>query len=156
MDDIVVEYITELVTTFLMCLIFQLSLTLVMELLAFVLICAKFLFVKVHKAQDIGSQRGKLSVEDFLYLIRKVLFFVNKSCKYRTQGTFICIFLKILLEIECYMHTYIHAVVIILKGTMCYKREMQNRLNESNRNHLRTIVAINGLKLQTSKSLPNP
>ncbi|KAK2364910.1 transcription initiation factor TFIID subunit [Trifolium repens] len=37
MDDIVVEYITEL----------------------------------VHKAQDIGSQRGKLSVEDFLYLIRK-------------------------------------------------------------------------------------
>ncbi|XP_004487824.1 transcription initiation factor TFIID subunit 13 [Cicer arietinum] len=37
MDDIVVEYVTEL----------------------------------VHKAQDIGSQRGKLSVEDFLYLIRK-------------------------------------------------------------------------------------
>ncbi|XP_039014338.1 transcription initiation factor TFIID subunit 13-like [Hibiscus syriacus] len=24
-----------------------------------------------HKAQDIGSKRGKLSVEDFLYLIRK-------------------------------------------------------------------------------------
>ncbi|MED6143781.1 Transcription initiation factor TFIID subunit 13 [Stylosanthes scabra] len=39
MEDIVVEYVTEL----------------------------------VHKAQDIGSQRGKLSVEDFLYLIRKVL-----------------------------------------------------------------------------------
>ncbi|KEH43209.1 transcription initiation factor TFIID subunit [Medicago truncatula] len=39
MDDIVVEYITEL----------------------------------VHKAQDIGSQRGKLSVEDFLYLIRKAI-----------------------------------------------------------------------------------
>ncbi|XP_027367001.1 transcription initiation factor TFIID subunit 13 [Abrus precatorius] len=37
MEDIVVEYVTEL----------------------------------VHKAQDIGSQRGKLSVEDFLYLIRK-------------------------------------------------------------------------------------
>ncbi|XP_058753385.1 transcription initiation factor TFIID subunit 13-like [Vicia villosa] len=37
MDDIVVEYITEL----------------------------------VYKAQDIGSQRGKVSVEDFLYLIRK-------------------------------------------------------------------------------------
>ncbi|WJX19862.1 Transcription initiation factor TFIID subunit 13 [Trifolium repens] len=37
MDDIVVEYITEL----------------------------------IHKAQDIGSQSGKLSVEDFLYLIRK-------------------------------------------------------------------------------------
>ncbi|KAI4301482.1 hypothetical protein L6164_034758 [Bauhinia variegata] len=39
MEDIVVEYVTEL----------------------------------VHKAQDIGSQRGKLSVEDFLYLIRKDL-----------------------------------------------------------------------------------
>ncbi|CAI0625446.1 unnamed protein product [Linum tenue] len=25
----------------------------------------------VHKAQDIGSKRGKISVEDFLYLIRK-------------------------------------------------------------------------------------
>ncbi|KAI4348016.1 hypothetical protein L6164_008779 [Bauhinia variegata] len=37
MEDIVIEYVTEL----------------------------------VHKAQDIGSQRGKLSVEDFLYLIRK-------------------------------------------------------------------------------------
>ncbi|PON61680.1 Transcription initiation factor [Parasponia andersonii] len=37
MEDIVVEYITDL----------------------------------VHKAQDIGSKRGKLSVEDFLYLIRK-------------------------------------------------------------------------------------
>ncbi|XP_048134140.1 transcription initiation factor TFIID subunit 13 isoform X2 [Rhodamnia argentea] len=24
-----------------------------------------------HKAQDIGSKRGKLSVEDFLYLVRK-------------------------------------------------------------------------------------
>lgn len=29
-------------------------------------------FLQVHKAQDIGSKRGKLSVEDFLYLIRKV------------------------------------------------------------------------------------
>ena len=28
--------------------------------------------LQVHKAQDIGSKRGKLSVEDFLYLIRKV------------------------------------------------------------------------------------
>ncbi|XP_020232535.1 transcription initiation factor TFIID subunit 13 [Cajanus cajan] len=37
MEDIVVEYVTEL----------------------------------VHKAQDIGSQRGELSVRDFLYLIRK-------------------------------------------------------------------------------------
>ncbi|CAL0300224.1 unnamed protein product [Lupinus luteus] len=37
MEDIVVEYVTDL----------------------------------VHKAQDIGSQRGKLSVDDFLYLIRK-------------------------------------------------------------------------------------
>ncbi|KAL6184894.1 PREDICTED: transcription initiation factor TFIID subunit 13 [Fragaria vesca subsp. vesca] len=37
MEDIVVEYITDL----------------------------------VHKAQDTGSNRGKLSVEDFLYLIRK-------------------------------------------------------------------------------------
>ncbi|XP_050265430.1 transcription initiation factor TFIID subunit 13-like isoform X2 [Quercus robur] len=37
-EDIVVEYITDL----------------------------------VHKAQDIGSKRGKISVEDFLYLIRKV------------------------------------------------------------------------------------
>ncbi|CAK8572732.1 unnamed protein product [Lathyrus sativus] len=44
MDDIVVEYITEL----------------------------------VHKAQDIGSQRGKLSVEDFLYLIRKDLPKLNR------------------------------------------------------------------------------
>ncbi|CAI0395929.1 unnamed protein product [Linum tenue] len=25
----------------------------------------------VHKAQDIGSKRGKISIEDFLYLIRK-------------------------------------------------------------------------------------
>ncbi|KAF3436525.1 hypothetical protein FNV43_RR23617 [Rhamnella rubrinervis] len=37
MEDIVVEYITDL----------------------------------VYKAQDIGSKRGKLAVEDFLYLIRK-------------------------------------------------------------------------------------
>ena len=29
-------------------------------------------FLQVHKAQDIGSKRGKISVEDFLYLIRKV------------------------------------------------------------------------------------
>jgi hypothetical protein len=70
MDDIVVEYITELVSIILMYLIVQrvpwshwpLSLR------------KYFFFVKVHKAQDIGSQRGKLSVEDFLYLIRKVLF----------------------------------------------------------------------------------
>lgn len=72
MDDIVVEYITELVSIILMYLIVQLSL-IVMEWLAFVL-TRFFFFVKVHKAQDIGSQRGKLSVEDFLYLIRKVLF----------------------------------------------------------------------------------
>ncbi|XP_048134139.1 transcription initiation factor TFIID subunit 13 isoform X1 [Rhodamnia argentea] len=26
-----------------------------------------------HKAQDIGSKRGKLSVEDFLYLVRKIV-----------------------------------------------------------------------------------
>jgi hypothetical protein len=72
MDDIVAEYITELVRIFEMYLIVQLSLS-VMEWLAFVLM--QFFFVlKVHKAQDIGSQRGKLSVEDFLYLIRKVLF----------------------------------------------------------------------------------
>ncbi|XP_020967907.1 transcription initiation factor TFIID subunit 13 isoform X2 [Arachis ipaensis] len=32
----------------------------------------------VHKAQDIGSQRGKLSVEDFLYLIRKDLPKLNR------------------------------------------------------------------------------
>nr|XP_048337332.1 transcription initiation factor TFIID subunit 13-like isoform X2 [Ziziphus jujuba var. spinosa] len=38
MEDIVVEYITDL----------------------------------VYKAQDIGSKRGKLSVEDFLYQIRKI------------------------------------------------------------------------------------
>ncbi|XP_054793080.1 transcription initiation factor TFIID subunit 13 isoform X2 [Prosopis cineraria] len=44
MEDIVVEYVTEL----------------------------------VHKAQDIGSQRGKLSVEDFLYLIRKDLPKLNR------------------------------------------------------------------------------
>ncbi|XP_057727281.1 transcription initiation factor TFIID subunit 13-like [Arachis stenosperma] len=43
-EDIVVEYVTEL----------------------------------VHKAQDIGSQRGKLSVEDFLYLIRKDLPKLNR------------------------------------------------------------------------------
>lgn len=30
------------------------------------------MLLQVHKAQDIGSKRGKLSVEDFLYLIRKV------------------------------------------------------------------------------------
>lgn len=29
-------------------------------------------FLQVYKAQDIGSKRGKLAVEDFLYLIRKV------------------------------------------------------------------------------------
>ncbi|KAL2323696.1 hypothetical protein Fmac_028075 [Flemingia macrophylla] len=44
MEDIVVEYVTEL----------------------------------VHKAQDIGSQRGKLSVEDFLYLVRKDLPKLNR------------------------------------------------------------------------------
>ncbi|KAK6267278.1 hypothetical protein QUC31_018115 [Theobroma cacao] len=32
-----------------------------------------------HKAQDIGSKRGKLSVEDFLYLIRKDLPKLNRS-----------------------------------------------------------------------------
>ncbi|XP_065623590.1 transcription initiation factor TFIID subunit 13 isoform X3 [Quercus suber] len=32
----------------------------------------------VHKAQDIGSKRGKLSVEDFLYLIRKDLPKLNR------------------------------------------------------------------------------
>ncbi|XP_021298928.1 transcription initiation factor TFIID subunit 13 [Herrania umbratica] len=31
-----------------------------------------------HKAQDIGSKRGKLSVEDFLYLIRKDLPKLNR------------------------------------------------------------------------------
>ena len=39
-------------------------------------------FLQVHKVQDIRSKRGKLSVEDFLYLIRKVLrlftIFTNK------------------------------------------------------------------------------
>lgn len=71
MDDIVVEYVTELVRIFLRYLIVQFSLS-TMEWLDFVLI--QKISVKVHKAQDIGSQRGKLSVEDFLYLIRKVLF----------------------------------------------------------------------------------
>ncbi|CAK7348393.1 unnamed protein product [Dovyalis caffra] len=33
-----------------------------------------------HKAQDIGSKRGKLSVEDFLYVIRKDLPKLNR-CK---------------------------------------------------------------------------
>ncbi|XP_062143989.1 transcription initiation factor TFIID subunit 13 isoform X2 [Alnus glutinosa] len=33
----------------------------------------------VHKAQDIGSKRGKLSVEDFLYLIRKAYYFARKK-----------------------------------------------------------------------------
>ncbi|GMI93997.1 TBP-associated factor 13 [Hibiscus trionum] len=32
-----------------------------------------------HKAQDIGSNRGKLSVEDFLYLIRKDLPKLNRA-----------------------------------------------------------------------------
>ncbi|KAJ8748282.1 hypothetical protein K2173_000854 [Erythroxylum novogranatense] len=31
-----------------------------------------------HKAQDIGSKRGKLSVEDFLYVIRKDLAKLNR------------------------------------------------------------------------------
>ncbi|GKV07823.1 hypothetical protein SLE2022_194030 [Rubroshorea leprosula] len=31
-----------------------------------------------HKAQDIGAKRGKLSVEDFLYLIRKDLPKLNR------------------------------------------------------------------------------
>ncbi|TYH11505.1 hypothetical protein ES288_A07G263400v1 [Gossypium darwinii] len=31
-----------------------------------------------HKAQDIGSKRGKLSVEDFLFLIRKDLPKLNR------------------------------------------------------------------------------
>ncbi|TYH48917.1 transcription initiation factor TFIID subunit 13 isoform X2 [Gossypium hirsutum] len=31
-----------------------------------------------HKAQDIGSKRGKLSVDDFLYLIRKDLPKLNR------------------------------------------------------------------------------
>ncbi|XVF14013.1 hypothetical protein REPUB_Repub09cG0019700 [Reevesia pubescens] len=31
-----------------------------------------------HKAQDIGSKRGKLSVEDFLYLVRKDLPKLNR------------------------------------------------------------------------------
>ncbi|KAG6575785.1 Transcription initiation factor TFIID subunit 13 [Cucurbita argyrosperma subsp. argyrosperma] len=45
MEDIVVEYITEL----------------------------------VYKAQEIGSKRGKLSVEDFLYLMRKDPRKLNRS-----------------------------------------------------------------------------
>lgn len=28
--------------------------------------------LQAHKVQEIGSKRGKLSVEDFLYLVRKV------------------------------------------------------------------------------------
>ncbi|XWS44102.1 hypothetical protein CRYUN_Cryun15aG0015900 [Craigia yunnanensis] len=44
MEDIVVEYVTDL----------------------------------AHKAQDIGSKRGKLSVEDFLHLIRKDLPKLNR------------------------------------------------------------------------------
>ncbi|KAJ7977638.1 Transcription initiation factor TFIID subunit 13 [Quillaja saponaria] len=34
-------------------------------------IVVEYVIDLVHKAQDIGSKRGKLSVEDFLYLIRK-------------------------------------------------------------------------------------
>ncbi|XP_028182608.1 transcription initiation factor TFIID subunit 13-like isoform X2 [Glycine soja] len=56
MEDIVVEYVTEL----------------------------------VHKAQDIGSQRGKLSVEDFLYLIRKrLIFWFVKGLNMHWQKTFL-------------------------------------------------------------------
>ncbi|CAI0395928.1 unnamed protein product [Linum tenue] len=48
-EDIVVEYVTDMVSI-------QFA-------------CNRSL--QVHKAQDIGSKRGKISIEDFLYLIRK-------------------------------------------------------------------------------------
>ncbi|KAJ4838651.1 Transcription initiation factor TFIID subunit 13 [Turnera subulata] len=38
-----------------------------------------------HKAQDIGSKRGKLSVEDFLYLIRKDLPKLNRCTELLTM-----------------------------------------------------------------------
>nr|XP_033513004.1 transcription initiation factor TFIID subunit 13-like isoform X2 [Nicotiana tomentosiformis] len=36
----------------------------------------------VHKAQDIATKRGKLLTEDFLFLIRKVDFFMNSAFIY--------------------------------------------------------------------------
>ena len=30
--------------------------------------------LKTHKAQEIGTKRGRLLVDDFLYLIRKVIY----------------------------------------------------------------------------------
>ncbi|KAG4981647.1 hypothetical protein JHK82_026506 [Glycine max] len=71
MEDIVVEYVTELVRLF-NFLVVQLCLSGLDSWSSYSLVVLMLnLSAKVHKAQDIGSQRGKLSVEDFLYLIRK-------------------------------------------------------------------------------------
>lgn len=65
MEDIVVEYITDMVrisstSYYIWCQV------------KWVLYSHNCNMPQVLKAQDIGSTRGKLSVEDFLYLIRKV------------------------------------------------------------------------------------
>ncbi|CAN1234780.1 Transcription initiation factor TFIID subunit 13 [Linum perenne] len=49
LEDIVVEYVTDLVS----------------------IPCTYSLALQTHKALDVGSKRAKISVEDFLYLIRK-------------------------------------------------------------------------------------
>ncbi|KAF8395003.1 hypothetical protein HHK36_018942 [Tetracentron sinense] len=52
MEDIAVEYVTDLVTVVVLTFFYV-------------------FYLQVHKAQDIASKRGKLLTEDFLYLIRK-------------------------------------------------------------------------------------
>lgn len=37
---------------------------------------------QVHKAQDVATKRGKLLTEDFLYLIRKVIFCKMYTCHF--------------------------------------------------------------------------
>lgn len=63
--------------------------------------------MKAHKAQDMGSKRGKLSVEDFLYLVRKVtlvIFWCSLSCYSATLNFivfFFCFFYMIYIFINC-------------------------------------------------------
>lgn len=72
MEDIVVEYITELVKSF--CAIVKSPL--LDQWCVNTIIWNRNSF-QVYKAQEIGSKRGKLSVEDFLYLMRKVHYIVS-------------------------------------------------------------------------------
>lgn len=71
-EDIVVEYVTDFVST-LKQKLFAISHLFQRGICSYIVILMYLIhFHQAHKAQEIGSKRGKLSVEDFLYLVRKV------------------------------------------------------------------------------------